>query len=128
MARQRTLTLLVVVLIVIGKAAPALAIPMTGPNSPGATAGDWESQCTMVMPADAHATATDHSGHRVTTGQGTHSCCGDNAHLCDAHCAPLLSNAESLNLVSPLTASLFPSALMAPSLRTLQPPRRPPRS
>lgn len=124
MARCRALTLCVALLIVMGKVAPVLAMPV---NHAAQNVGSWEAHCAMPMSADMQMSESVHDTASLPAGLGAHACCGDNAHLCDVHCAPLLSSAQSTPMASPLSLKPFPAALIAPALRALEPPRRPPR-
>lgn len=137
MARHRALWLCLVLLIVLGKIAPVMAMPVAQamPAQDG-----WVAHCAMSIPEQGQALmSVSHSVSHLALShaqagqdfppQSTHhGCCGDNAHLCDVHCAPLLTGAQADVLAAPWSARPLPAALIAPMLRAIEPPHRPPRA
>lgn len=118
-AYRRALVFLVVVLFVLGKAAPLMALPVAN-----AAVTDGNSPCLSVA---VHASMSSAAAQGASADFNTPTCCDGNGDVCDAHCTPLLAHSPPAGRVLPLFAGLTLSTLTTPALRVIEPPRRPPR-
>jgi len=112
----RAWLVLLALTLMLGRAFPALAMPVT----PASTAGAWEEHCGSgeQTPADEH---------RGQHQNGDHGCCAGAAHLCGLHCAsPIATSAVDAAVQVPVAQS-FPETSLSSRHRFVPPPLRPPR-
>ncbi|MEJ2508456.1 MAG: hypothetical protein P8009_03070 [Gammaproteobacteria bacterium] len=126
-ARLRRGWIALVLLAALGaKLLPVAALAAPGKTGPVAEMG--AHACAEASMIDAARSPMAGAPAAAGGDEPAHGCCPDAAHLCAAHCAPLLLADLTLPMASPQPAGLLAAPVFEPTHHIHPPLLRPPRA